>query len=76
MVLAVFVKSILARAFLLGHAIFAIYLVVDIKQNKTYWWLVAMLLPLILESIFTLGYRKNKEYKWYIFVKFKLSTFL
>jgi hypothetical protein len=64
MAVSVVVKSILARSFLLGHAIFAIFLVVGIKEDKRFWWLAAILFPLVVESVFTVGYRKSKEYKW------------
>jgi hypothetical protein len=62
--MAVLLKSILARAFLSGHAVFAIYLVVDIKKDKKYWWLAAILFPLVIESVYTVGYRKSRQYKW------------
>ena len=64
MALSVFVKSVLARVILFGHSLFAVSIVVDIKESKRYWWLAAVLFFLVIESFVTICLRKSKEYKW------------
>ena len=58
-----FFSAILTRVLFLLHGIVSVHLVVLLKQNTNYYWLCTGLVLLIFESMFTILYRKGKEYK-------------
>lgn len=57
-------RAILIRIVFVLHSIIAIWLVVQIKNDNWYWYLLTPIFFLILETVVTLTLRKNLEWSW------------
>ncbi|XP_072546271.1 transmembrane protein 26 [Salminus brasiliensis] len=65
MLLVKFVCAVLTRALFLLLALLAVWRVCWTKNDRWYWLLTALYIPLLLETIITLKRRKGHEYKWF-----------
>lgn len=62
----VVLKAILTRIIFGAHGFLAIWRVTTIKGDPYYWYLMASVLALAFEGIFTLTIKKNQEWKWWV----------
>lgn len=59
-------KAITTRAIFAIHGLIAIWRTADVKQTA-FWWILAIpIFGLLMESLFTIIYRKGLEWKWYV----------
>jgi Transmembrane protein 26 len=58
------IKAIITRIFFGAHGALAIWQVTQYKKNPIYWSLSAPIGLLVIEGFFTLGIKKNQEWRW------------
>lgn len=56
--------AITTRALFILVCMCAVWRVTSVKEDLLYWFLLLLLLPLVLEMIFTLKRRRGEDYKW------------
>ncbi|MBN3304386.1 TMM26 protein, partial [Amia calva] len=59
-----FVSAVITRFFFILLSLIGVWRVTFVKQDKLYWLLTILYLPLVVEMIFTLKRRKGRDYKW------------
>ena len=57
-------KGILARSILVTYSCVAVWRVTETTQNKAYWLLMVMLVPVILEMVYLTITGISNEFKW------------
>uniref|UniRef100_A0A3P8V126 Transmembrane protein 26a n=1 Tax=Cynoglossus semilaevis TaxID=244447 RepID=A0A3P8V126_CYNSE len=57
--------AITTRALFILVCMCAVWRVTSVKEDLLYWFLLLLLLPLVLEMIFTLKRRRGEDYKWF-----------
>lgn len=62
-------KSIVTRVLFATHAFIAVWKLVDLKGQATYWYMVAPLMLQGFEGIVSICSRNGEEMKWYSVVK-------
>ncbi|XP_073725428.1 transmembrane protein 26 isoform X2 [Misgurnus anguillicaudatus] len=60
-----FVCAIITRSFFILAALIGVWRVNMVKNDRMYWLLTVLFLPLVVEMIVTLKRRKGQEYKWF-----------
>ncbi|XP_015202034.1 transmembrane protein 26b isoform X1 [Lepisosteus oculatus] len=65
MIFVKFVCAVVTRFFFILLSLIGVWRVTEVKQNKLYWLLTILYLPLVAEMIYTLKRRKGKDYKWF-----------
>ncbi|XP_073337382.1 transmembrane protein 26-like [Pagrus major] len=60
-----FIRAIITRALFILVSLTGVWRVTHVKQDRTYWFLTFLFLPLVVEMIHTLRRRKGKDYKWF-----------
>lgn len=57
------VSATLTRVLFIVHGFFAVFLVVENKEDPSQWWPVSFLFFLVIESAYTLLVRHGEDYK-------------
>ncbi|KAM6922576.1 transmembrane protein 26-like [Lycodopsis pacificus] len=57
--------AITTRALFLLVSLSSVWRVTSVKQDRNYWLLTILFLPLVVEMIITLKSRKGQDYKWF-----------
>ncbi|KAJ0005250.1 hypothetical protein NQD34_011464 [Periophthalmus magnuspinnatus] len=65
MILLRFTCAVITRALFILVSLTGVWRVAWVKDDKMFWLLTFLLLPLVLEMIITLERRKGKDYKWF-----------
>uniref|UniRef100_A0A8B9KU15 Transmembrane protein 26 n=1 Tax=Astyanax mexicanus TaxID=7994 RepID=A0A8B9KU15_ASTMX len=60
-----FLCALITRALFILISLIGVWRVTWVKNNKLYWFLTILYLPLVIELILTLRRRKGKDYKWF-----------
>ncbi|XP_072523942.1 transmembrane protein 26b [Salminus brasiliensis] len=60
-----FLCAVVTRALFILISLIGVWRVTWVKDNKLYWFLTILYLPLVVELILTLRRRKGKDYKWF-----------
>ncbi|XP_072293613.1 transmembrane protein 26-like [Eucyclogobius newberryi] len=60
-----FACALITRALFLFVSLIGVWRVAWVKDNKIYWLLTFLFLPLVIEMIITLKRRNGKDYKWF-----------
>ncbi|XP_007255185.3 transmembrane protein 26b [Astyanax mexicanus] len=60
-----FLCAVITRALFILISLIGVWRVTWVKNNKLYWFLTILYLPLVIELILTLRRRKGKDYKWF-----------
>uniref|UniRef100_A0A8C6SLZ6 Transmembrane protein 26a n=1 Tax=Neogobius melanostomus TaxID=47308 RepID=A0A8C6SLZ6_9GOBI len=60
-----FACAIITRALFILVSLTGVWRVAWVKDDKTYWLLTFLFLPLVIEMIITLERRMGKDYKWF-----------
>lgn len=59
-----YLAALFTRLLFCIHAVAMVYWLVLVKKDDAYFLFLLMLGALLLETLFTVGYRKGHEYSW------------
>ncbi|KAM9364978.1 transmembrane protein 26-like [Pholidichthys leucotaenia] len=65
MILFKFISAIITRALFILLSLIGVWRVTFVKNDRIYWLLTFLFLPLVAEMIITLWRRKGRDYKWF-----------
>ncbi|XP_055018527.1 transmembrane protein 26 isoform X2 [Boleophthalmus pectinirostris] len=65
MILLKFACAVITRALFILVSLTGVWRVAWVKDDKRFWLLTFLFLPLVIEMIITLKRRKGKDYKWF-----------
>uniref|UniRef100_H2LJ05 Transmembrane protein 26a n=1 Tax=Oryzias latipes TaxID=8090 RepID=H2LJ05_ORYLA len=60
-----FICAVITRALFILVSLVGVFRVTSVKNDRNYWFLTFLFLPLVTEMIITLKRRKGKDYKWF-----------
>uniref|UniRef100_A0A3P9KS73 Transmembrane protein 26a n=1 Tax=Oryzias latipes TaxID=8090 RepID=A0A3P9KS73_ORYLA len=60
-----FICAVITRALFILVSLVGVFRVTSVKNDRNYWFLTFLFLPLVIEMIITLKRRKGKDYKWF-----------
>lgn len=64
MMLVKFICAVITRSLFILVSLIGVWRVTWVKDNRLYWLLTILYLPLVAEMIVTLKRRKGSDYKW------------
>uniref|UniRef100_A0A3P9M6Z1 Transmembrane protein 26a n=1 Tax=Oryzias latipes TaxID=8090 RepID=A0A3P9M6Z1_ORYLA len=60
-----FICAVITRALFILVSLVGVFGVTSVKNDRNYWFLTFLFLPLVTEMIITLKRQKGKDYKWF-----------
>lgn len=57
-------RALLIRLTFVIHSVIGVWLIVGVKDDKWYWYLISPTFFMILETVTTLTLRRNLEWRW------------